>query len=252
MGNSSGKDAGITVDELLATLSHSSLPTVIVEGKDDLIVFRRLEQEFASVGLSVFPVGGRNNVLGLFDKKSRLPNMHNLVFIADLDAWVIAGVPTEYQSDRLLFTTGYSIENDIFVDGELEKLLSMDEVEKFSRELSAFIDCYALAFSRYLNDPSQSYDLHPNHVLDNQAERDKLMALAEGEIYPSDLHAQLIENYAKQLRGKSLFALIMRQLSYKGRPVHHNDKPLMEMVAASRGSLLNNFYSQIENIFSLS
>lgn len=239
----------LTVDEILATLSHSSLPTVIVEGKNDLIVFRRLEKEFTSVGLSVFPAGGRNNVLGLFDNKSRLPNKIKFAFIADLDSWVITGVPMKYKSDQLLLTTGYSIENDIFVDGKLQEFLSENEVAKFSQELAVFIDWYALAFSRFLSDPTQSFDLHPNHILDNATTRAELMALNEGEIYPQILHAQLIQNYAGQLRGKSLFALIMRQLSYKGRAVRHQDKSLMEMTAVSRGRLLGMFYSRIENIF---
>jgi len=242
-------DSSLTVDELFATLSHSFLPTVVVEGNDDLIVFRRLEQEFASVDLSVFPVGGRENVLGLFDKKAMLPNEHNFAFIADLDSWIVTGVPTKYQSDRLLFTTGYSIENDIIVDGALEDYFSKEERHKFSQELSVFTDWYALAFSRFLNDSTQSFDLHPNQVFDNEAKIKELMTLAEGEEYPQDLRLQFIENYKSQIRGKSLFALIMRQLSYKGRPVRHHGKSLMEVVAVARGSLLNTFYARIENIF---
>jgi hypothetical protein len=150
-----------------------------------------------------------------------------------------------------LFTTGYSIENDIFVDGKLEELLSKDEAGAFAGELAAFIDWYALAFSRFLKDPTQAIDLHPNQLLDNAPMREELMALADGETYPSEMRAQLIQDYATLLRGKSLIAVLMRHLSYKGRPVRHHDKSIMEMVSVSPGPLLEKFYVQIEEIFSV-
>lgn len=239
----------MTTDELFATLSRSSLPTVVLEGKDDLIVFRDLESKFADIQLSVLPVGGRKAVLDLFERYPELAPKKAVAFIADQDFWVVTGVPAGYQSERLLLTTGYSIENDVFVDGDLKRFLSKEEAEKFTKELVVFVRWYALAFSRFLKDPGKRFDFHPNHILDNEAEREKLLALDAGEIYPADLQKQILEDYGRLLRGKSLMALLMRQLAHQKRTVRHHSKALTEVVALSPGALLIRFFTELEKLF---
>jgi hypothetical protein len=134
----------VTVDELIATLNHSSLPTLVVEGGDDLIVFRRLEDRSQNLKLSVLPVKGRSRVLSLFDRKSEIRNP-KVMFAADRDLWVISTLPTRYQSSDLLLTKGYSIENDAYEDAEAQSLLTNSELNKFQTELEMFVRWYALA-----------------------------------------------------------------------------------------------------------
>lgn len=226
-----------SVDEIISTLQRTSLPTIVVEGTDDMIVYRRLEDRLNSLGVSVFPAGGRINVLEIFRRKSEISARVKLAFIADQDTWINTGVPNDYQHPHLVLTHGYSIENDVFIDGNLISLLNDQEFAKFSRDLQLFVEWYSLALTRHLNGSDQKISLHPDQVLD-PAKHPVLKALFEGEQYPEVTRQQVFANYQRLLRGKSLFALLLRHTNYKGRQVRHTDKALMELVAARPGPLL--------------
>lgn len=246
-----GKSAvpDMTVDEMVATLKRSFLPTVIIEGKDDVIIFRRLEEVDVHLGLSIFPVGGRKNVLEIFDRKEEFLNSGKIAFIADRDMWVIETIPEKYISNDLLFTHGYSIENDVYVDGSLENLLFGDEKKLFFSELSKFVHWYALALSRLLKGEDSEISLHPNHLLDSEEQRLRLTQLRSTEIYPIELKSQLMLNYKQKLRGKSLLFLLQRQISRTGRSVRHNDKSLLENVATARGALIDGLFCSVIDYF---
>lgn len=239
----------LTVDEIISALQHSSLPTVIIEGKDDLLVFRGMENEFFDIGLSIMPVGGRCAVLEIFKRRFEINNLNKLAFIADQDSWIISGIPQDYLSERLLFTNGYSIENDVYIDGDLERLLNKNEHQIFLKELKLFMDWYAIAIDRFMSGVDQKLDVHPNALLDDKVERAKLMNLQADEVYPAQLRIELEKDYLYKIRGKSLIAVLMRQLSYKGRAARHNDKSILENVATRPGPLLHKFNLKIKNIF---
>jgi hypothetical protein len=152
-----------TVDEIIATLNHSNLPTLVIEGNDDVIIFRRLEEQAPNLTLSVLPVGGRASVLALYDRKGEIRSGQSLAFVADLDLWVFSGKPKEYHSTDLIFTEGYSIENDAFRDVDCEKLLVHSEKHAFREEVKIFAEWYALAVSRCSNE-STVLDIHEPHL----------------------------------------------------------------------------------------
>lgn len=234
----------ITIDEIIALLRKSSLPTVVVEGVDDMVVYRKLEGRFESIGLSVLPVGGRDKVLEVYERRHELSGALCPVFVADLDSWAISGIPSEYVDSTLVFTTGYSIENDVYVDGQLRNLLNGSEVGRYESELSDFIEWFALALSRHIVDSTKPIALHPDHVLDS-TQRPGLMALLPGEAYPALLRGRINAEYSSLLRGKSLLALLVRNVSYKGRAVRHHHNALMESVAVRPGALLGRIADRI-------
>lgn len=235
-----------TADELVAMLRHSSLPTLVVEGQDDVVAFRCLEERFRTIQLSVLDVGGRATLLAIYDRKGELPN-NSVAFIADRDTWVYNEIPEHYNSPALAFSSGYSIENDIFIDGEIESLMSDEERRRFQFELEKFTEWFALAIQRFLNGSDQRLDLHPNHVLDSTDFN--LYELHQGEAYPSDMRRRIAENYQKLIRGKSLLDLALRQLSYKGRPARHHHLSLIETTAARPGVLLQRLHRHIGEAF---
>ena len=51
-----------TVDELVSTLRRSKLPTVVVEGRDDMQIFRWMEDLLKVHEVDVLSVGGRPNL----------------------------------------------------------------------------------------------------------------------------------------------------------------------------------------------
>ncbi|MER9469793.1 hypothetical protein NKI82_28555 [Mesorhizobium sp. M0482] len=239
----------MTVDELIATLKRSSLPTVLTEGGDDIIVFRWMEKSFTNIGLSVLAVGGRDKLLQLFSRRNEYENETGVAFIADKDSWVFGAVPAEYEIDNLIFTWGYSIENDLYSDGDVERILSNDERHNYKIELQKYLKWYALAISRFLAGLDQGLGIHPNEILDNDARMQQGCELLQNEIYPDELFGKISDNYVQMVRGKSLFALLMRHLSYAGRPVRHNHKSIIEIVASAEGPLMKAIYGRIGDIF---
>jgi hypothetical protein len=237
-----------TVDELIATLRKTSLPTLLVEGGDDLIVYRCFEQRLAHLGLSVMQAGGRSAVLEVFARRAEISNSVSIAFIADRDTWTNTGIPSHYVSPCLIFTNGYSIENDVYRDGNLVGLLTAAEREKFDKELEAFIEWYALALSRHLADPSFAISLRAAQVLE-PTQRTSLLGLRHGEVYPEDLRTELMSNHATHVRGRSLLDVLMRQLCYKGRLTKHSYRSLLEMVAIRPGPCLESLTARAASVF---
>ncbi|TCG02054.1 hypothetical protein BZM26_02655 [Paraburkholderia strydomiana] len=145
--------------------------------------------------------------------------------------------------DDLVTTTGYSIENDLFVDGDLESLLSHEEIERFKIELNQFLRWYALSVNRNVSGHESSFRTHATKVLEDEAFYKAEMMLQEGETYPQALFESIQSNYGSLLRGKSLFALLLRQLSARNRDVKFGAKQLMAIGAYRKGPHFQKFTS---------
>lgn len=243
----SSEKARPTVDEIYALLKRTSLPTVLVEGKDDIIFYRSVEHELRNLDVDMLPAGNKDAVLEIRRKIKEGPIMAPIVFVVDKDLWVypIAGRPDDLAD--LVTTTGYSIENDLFVDGELESLLSHEERECFRADLNRFLRWYALSVDRNIKGRESGFRTHAGKVLDDHEFYTAEITLQEGEIYPDALFENLQSDYASLLRGKSLFALILRQLSAKNRPVKFGGKQLMAIGAARKGPHFQKIYSSLKN-----
>lgn len=235
-----------SVDEVIALLKRTSLPTLVIEGKDDLIIYKRLEDKFYDDNLSVLPVGGRTNILTIYERLNELPPNCKVLFIADKDNWAVTGIPAEYKSEKLFFTNGYSIENDVFRDGRVTSYMSEIEQQQFTEELQRFLTWYALALDRNLTTGDEEIKIHPNRILDDQNEFTRLTTLKQGENFPQARLDSLSTDYESTLRGKSLMQLAMRQLSYPGRAARHSDKSFLEHVAVNPGPLIGRIIGCVE------
>ena len=56
------------VNELFATLKNSHIPTVLVEGKDDMIFYRRIEEDLSDLGIDILSAGNKEKVLQVREK----------------------------------------------------------------------------------------------------------------------------------------------------------------------------------------
>lgn len=240
---------GVTIGEHIASLKRSFIPTVVVEGSDDIVVYRYIEEIYGPINISVLPVGGRDAVLAIYAAKAEIGN--HVFFIADRDTWCVTSVPACYEDKSLVFTDGYSIENDVILDGDIPKLFRRDEKQKFEKELDDFLEWYALALSRHLQAEEEAIKSHPNAILDNAAQRASMLELRPSEVYPDDLKLRLKADPFRLVRGKSLFALIIRQLSRKGRKPKQHHLSLMETVAAAPGPRINKIFKGVEAYFEL-
>lgn len=234
----------LTVDEVLSLLQRTSLPTIVVEGRDDMIVYRRMEERLEGLGVSVLPVGGRSKVLQIFERRSEIPRNVQCAYVVDCDTWIYSGIPAPYKDGCLILTSGYSIENDVFVDGDLQRLLTPTERLEFQRDLQRFIHWYALELSRALSDDSGEISLHPSNVLD-AARYPVLTALRPSEPYPDSLRTEIEANFQRLLRGKSLMALLVSKLSHSRRVPKHSHKALLESVAVTPGHNLERIQREL-------
>lgn len=217
-----------TVDELVAMLRRSQLPTVIVEGKDDMRIYRWVEERIGNQNANVLPTGGRETLLAVYKRRNeyvRLP----VAFVADRDLWLFSGIPSDYPD--IIWTQGYSIENDLYAGADLENLLDADEVEEHRQVLDSIIEWFAFEVEEYLAGREAQVDTHCNRVVPlGKTEMDQGFSLRRGFRLPNaELHQQIKAAYPLQLRGKSLFEILVRFLSASDREVKHSTFGLYEI-----------------------
>lgn len=214
----------------------------------DLIFFRKIEDEFSSIGISVFPVGGRNNVLEIFDRRDEIVQPEQVIYFVDQDMWVYCQYPEKYQHPSLMTTFGYSIENDLYVDGNLEGLLTLAEKQDFKSNLAKFSYWYSLALYRVLNgDENQTIADHPRSVIEVAERYADKCKLTDDEVHPIEFAEQISREYQKLLRGKSLLELILIQLSEAGRPAKYSRAALMEVGALADGHLMRRVRAWVQD-----
>lgn len=229
-----------TKKELLATIKRSLIPTVLVEGKDDIIFYRKLEEdeELCDLGLSMLPAGSKNAVLSIKKEIDLWPDNNMVAYIVDQDIWVNFGVPDDING--VVLTKGYSIENDLIEDYDLSSLLAKDELKTFNSEKERFIKWYALALNRNKkgikldNGEEACYQVHPERVLNDDFYTAQTN-LYDNEEYPYSLYEDIKLNWRLKLRGKSLLALFLRQLSHRDRMPKHSNYSLMEHAVCKKG-----------------
>ncbi|AHG76323.1 hypothetical protein X808_18030 [Mannheimia varigena USDA-ARS-USMARC-1296] len=230
-------EVNLSFDEYISVLNHSNLPnTVIVEGKDDIKLYRILEK----LGINIFPVGGRNTLLKIFEERHRL-KCNNIAFIADKDVWVNIGIPPEYIDEKLIFTSGYSIENDVFIDFKCEDILSgKDNYDAYKSDLDKYIHWYTLAIYR-LNEYDRNLEIakHPNEIINNFEIFNENKYL---ENYPNELKAKIRQAYPLSIRGKSLIDLFLRNA--KG----HSIISIFDSIAARPGEKINSLFENVKSI----
>lgn len=198
----------MTVDEIIAYLNHSSIPTLLVEGKDDHQIYRWLEEKLEDLDLDILQCGGRKALLELYDEKHRI-RKKDILFLADLDLWLFSGVPIKYKN--IIFTTGYSIENDIFSSAKeiLESLISTAKIANYHKAVDELSKWYSFEVDEHLNSRPYVLKVSPKRVLDNKT-YDLSRDFTDERNYQLNnhqLYQDIKNNYDLKIRGKNLLDL---------------------------------------------
>lgn len=206
-------DKYLSEEELISTLKHSSIPTILVEGKDDVKIYRWFEEDInksTSQQVDILPCGCRNKLLNIYEKlQSTLPNV---IFIADRDYYIYTRIPEKYSD--VVFTTGYSIENDLYHGKDIEKLFNEDDAAIFGQSMNSYLEYYAREVEKCIEGEEFQLKLSPQQIL----EKFKLKDEYKPEKSPQESTiSNLRENYDLLLRGHSLFQLLNMVLTRKGR-----------------------------------
>ena len=237
----------LTVDEIIETLKRSSITTVLVEGVDDVMVYRWLEEEIGVQKANFFPCGGRKNLLKIYERRSEFSHLKT-VFVADKDTYVYIN-PPEIYSD-VIWTNGYSIENDLYYGRGVEKLFTKPEKLVFTKSLNNFIEYYAFEIEKCIEGKECCFRNHPQHILCETQHIIKQEFLEQINFRRANdsIESNLKENYDVLIRGKSLFALVTRILNHKNRRIKHSKLSLLEHCYRTHKSIMFiRLLTEIEN-----
>lgn len=219
------------VDEIMASLTHPatmvavSKPYVFVEGPDDVVIYREIATR---IGLSTnFPsfegVGGRSVIFILHDKiqaqKARIKAQ--VLFFADRDTSVFAPYFAEFEDEttrypQINFTKGYSIENDLFEDGQkllIERLYQLEK-QRLESLIESICDWFAFQMELHRTGNSAAALIDISILSHETIEpRGATLSLVFLEKYNYSratpiMVATVKDNYLLMLRGKYLFPLL--------------------------------------------
>ena len=237
----------VTVDDWVTTLRHSQLPTVLVEGKDDVQIYQWTERRVGIQRANVLPVGGRETLLGVYQRRNEFAHLP-VAFVADRDLWLFSGIPPGYPD--VIWTEGYSIENDLYADADLEKLLDANEVPKHRQVLDSIIEWFAFEVEEHLAGREPRVDTHCNEIVPlGQTEMDQGFCTRRGFRPPTaELHQQIRAAYSLQLRGKSLFEVLVRFVNAPNRGTTYSTSALYEVAVkmTSPQPLIDRLIGEIE------
>lgn len=100
-----------TEAEIISYLQRTELPTLLVEGDDDAKIYRYLERRLGIFSGSTLACSGREVLISIYRKRNTFRH-GKLAWLADLDLWKFSTPPSDL--DGIIFTAGYSIENDLY------------------------------------------------------------------------------------------------------------------------------------------
>lgn len=229
-----------TVDEFVGLLKGGSdFPTLIVEGRDDCGIYSKFENETDPTGFSILEVGGRNNLLQIFKRRNEFAGRSNVAFMADRDAWIYSDIPAEYLDYSLIFTTGYSVENDAFVDARLWCLVDKAATPLFERDIHSFTKWYAREVYRYMSGRPHQFATSPTYVLNHRL-FESVDSTGDDE-YPHELFSSIHSNYKTHLRGKSLLEILEKHVGGGRRGM----RLLMKSASVRPGDRVGQLYRKV-------
>ena len=218
----------MTVNRLVETLIRSHTPKIVVEGDDDIVIYRELVRRIGIIDIGLHAAGGREKLLRVYERRNEFAHVP-VAFIADKDMWLFSEIPNRYKG--IIWTKGYSIENDLYAGAELERLMDASERLEHRKVLDAIVEWFAFEVEEFLAGRAPKVDIHCNQIVpQKQTQIDDEFRKSRGLRKPNpELHRQIREAYQLQLRGKLLFQLLVRFLSESNRATKHSRRGLHEI-----------------------
>ena len=103
----------LTVDELVAILRYSQLPTLVVEDPGDVCLYSWWVERhlFGNYKVDVLASGGKANLLRIYERNGEFAHVP-VVFVANRGMWLFTRIPKHYKN--IIWTQGYSVDNDLY------------------------------------------------------------------------------------------------------------------------------------------
>lgn len=219
---------------IISSINHSEMPCIIVEGDGDVKIFRWILEELgfgdyfypSNINDMIKSQGGCGILRKLYLNKSKITNP-NVIFISDKDVFAYSQIPKEY--DGIVFTKGYSIENDLYDGCSLEqKLFEKEDKDLFNCVLDQFIRYYACEFEKLNAGKQYNFRKKPEAIIDKKYMLNT--SLLDDFTEPSSNSVDYFKNqYDLLLRGHSLFKLVSMVLHRKNRDPKYSESAIYEL-----------------------
>jgi len=218
----------MTEKEIIDYLGKTTLPTVLVEGEDDVAIYRWLENQLGVFNGSVLFCGGRDVLISIYRKRAVFSHK-KVAWLADLDMWKFSDVPADLEG--IIFTTGYSIENDLYAGSEIESLLDEAEKALHSQLLTVVSRWFVFEIIEYQAGRYANIASNINRVVDLYTmDISPKFAVDRGYLEPNQtLVNAVLADYKLQLRGKTLLQVLIKYLSGTGRNAKYSYSIIIEM-----------------------
>lgn len=227
-----------TVNELVNTLKKSFIPTILIEGNDDVYVYRYLKSRLNTSLVSLQVCGGRPSLMSIYERRNEFVGK-NIIFVADRDSYRFEEIP-EAQSG-IIFTSGYCIENDIFAGSNILTLLDEEDACEHNVLREIIGKWFSFEVDRFKARVGSGRPLrvadHINLICPNGTNRlCPTYAAKIGYEAPSEKAVnEVFSEYELNVRGKQLFQMLSRFLSKPGRFSKFTEKNLIEIALKSGG-----------------
>ena len=134
-------------------------------------------------------------------------------------------------TDGVIWTEGYSIENDLYAGADLENLLESDEKAEYQQVLDSIVEWFAFEVEEYLAGRPFEVAHHCDRIVDRgKIQMDERFRQSRGFRTPGEeIHQQIRNAYRLQLRGKQLFQILERVLNARNRGTRYNIYSLHEI-----------------------
>lgn len=232
-----------TIEELINTLKRSNIPTILIEGPDDVFIYRWLKSKLDTSLIALLPCGGRTTLFSIYDRRHEFSD-RNVIYIADRDLYKFEPIPSEREG--IIFTSGYCIENDIYSGSQINAFIDDEDKENFRVLKDVVGKWFAFEVQKYLDSQEEGEDV----ALRLKSHINVVCPKGQSSICPnfshkisyedprSDILSMITSDYELNIRGKQLFQMLSRYMSKKGRFSKFNEKNLIE-IALKQG---NNCY----------
>lgn len=239
------------VDEIVTLLKGTNIPTVLVEGRDDINVFRFIEKRVAySVKeINFIPCGGKDILFNVYSRKNEFPSK-KIAFLADRDMNLFKDRTTHLE--EIIWTKGYCIENDIFAGSNLLKFFSPKERSEFEATVKEICRWFAFEVEKYFRGEEfivrySIYEIcrdHPSKLCS------KFLVGIGFKEPDEELLNDIIINYKLKLRGKQIFQVLVRILATKDRYSSFSKDNLIEIALRvnQKNVYINNLIKKISRI----
>jgi hypothetical protein len=219
----------LSENEMIALLNRTLLPTILVEGSDDSAVYRYLESKINIENVDILNCGGRDMLIKLFKRRKDFQGA-KVVFVADQDMWFFVGIPEEYKDD-IVFTDGYSLENDLYLKTIFESLLDINEAQSFQNLIEELSEWFAFEVNRHIETGNSFCDFHINQICPKNVLSEQFKVEIGFVDPPIHLIQAISQDYTRALRGKNLFQALLRFLSHSKRLSKYSRTNLLELGA---------------------